>query len=71
MHGEHTNTIERRTFYSCHIHRATERYQLLGMDEDSFAEPTDRFDDIRSAYDCLLRDCAFESLPDLQGQLFT
>ena len=35
-HGEHTNSIERETFYDFHIHTATERYQELGMDEETF-----------------------------------
>ena len=39
---EHTNPIERKTFYDFHIHQTTERYQDLGAREDTFAEPTER-----------------------------
>jgi hypothetical protein len=35
---EHTNQIEAGAFYDFHIHRATERYQELGMREDAYAE---------------------------------
>ena len=34
---QHTNIIENDMFYDFHIHKATERYQELGMREDSFA----------------------------------
>ena len=56
----HTNHLEGKTFsYSCHIHQATERYQEVGSDEESFAEPTDRFSDLPGALDCMLKDCGF------------
>lgn len=54
---EHTNRIERETFYGFHIHTATERYQDLGLDEDAYAEPTDRFSDYSAAVQCLVEDC--------------
>jgi len=57
---QHTNRIEGRTFYDCHIHMATERYQRLGMREDSYAEVTDRFADLDSALNCLVGDCMFQ-----------
>ena len=60
---EHTNRLENQSFYDFHIHEATERYQLSGLREDAFAEPTDRFSDFDSAVVCLLRDCTF-TLPD-------
>lgn len=64
---EHTNRIERDRFYDFHIHLATERYQLLGMDEDSYATPTDRYADLASAQNSLILDCAFQMQRD--GQL--
>ncbi|MBM3302108.1 MAG: hypothetical protein FJY85_19425 [Deltaproteobacteria bacterium] len=67
---EHTNQIEGRTFYDFHIHMATERYQDLGMREDAYAQPTDRFGDFEGALRCLLDDCAFELPPEPQGRLF-
>lgn len=55
----HTNQIENQTFYSYHIHRASERYQELGMREDAFAEPTNRYSDLYGAIECMLKDCNF------------
>ena len=67
---EHTNQIEAGTFYDFHIHMATERYQELGMREDSYAEATDRFGDYDSALRCLMDDCGFETQPDPNLHLF-
>lgn len=66
---EHTNKIEGDKFYEFHIHMATERYQDLGVREDSFAEPTDRFTDLGGAIDCLLADCGFDRR-NLQTSIF-
>ena len=67
---EHGNKIEGNSFYDFHIHEATERYQQLGANEDTFARKTDRYSDYRTALECLIRDCGFE-LPDgEQGSLF-
>ena len=54
---EHTNRIERATFFGFHIHKATERYQDMGLDEDAYAEPTDRYSDYSTAVQCLVEDC--------------
>ena len=67
---EHTNAIERETFYAFHIHTATERYQDLGMREDSFAEPTDRFSNFEEAVDCLFDDANLKAPEGQQGKLF-
>jgi hypothetical protein len=67
---EHSNPIERVTFYDFHIHQATERYQDLGAREDAYAEPADRYSDYQSALDCLLADCGFEIPRDPQLPLF-
>lgn len=67
---EHTNAIERETFYAFHIHTATERYQDLGMREDSFAEPTDRFSNFEEAVECLFYDANFKAPEGQQGRLF-
>jgi hypothetical protein len=58
-HSEHSNPLESTTFYEYHIHQATERYQQSGLREDTYAEPTDRFADLRSAVRCLIEDCGF------------
>jgi hypothetical protein len=66
---EHSNPIEREPrFYGYHVHTATERYQELGMEEDAFAEVTDRFSDLASGLDCMLQECGF--VPPLRGQGF-
>ena len=56
---EHTNRIEGDTFFGFHIHTATERYQNLGLDEDAYAEPTDRYASFSGVTDCMIKDCGF------------
>lgn len=53
----HTNKIEKNSFYDFHIHTATERYQLLGMREDHYAEPTSKYSDVNGAVSNLFNDC--------------
>ena len=60
---EHTNKLEKQSFFAFHIHAATERYQRSGFREDAFAEPTNRFSSFAGAVTCMLRDCGFV-LPD-------
>jgi hypothetical protein len=67
---EHTNTIERSTFYNFHIHEATERYQLLGSREDGFATSTDRYADFQAAVQCMIEDCNFVVPLSAQAGLF-
>lgn len=52
----HTNRIEGDSFYDFHIHMATERYQELGMREDTYAETTDRYGTFEEALQCLCAD---------------
>lgn len=66
----HTNQIEKNTVYGCHIHYATERYQKLGMREDSFAEATSRYDSLDGAFDCMITDAKIRILPSAQLGLF-
>ena len=68
---EHTNPIERQTFYDFHIHTATERYQLSGNREDSFAEVTDRYANVDQAVECLFEDCGFIVPDEPQASLFS
>jgi hypothetical protein len=57
---QHSNRLEGSDrFYSFHIHQATERYQEAGWDEDSYAEPTERFADLHGAIKCMFQDCGF------------
>jgi len=65
---EHTNKIERQTFYDFHIHMATERYQLSGLREDAYAEVTSRYADLRGAFACMLEDCGFNPISSSDSQ---
>jgi len=68
---EHTNRIEGNRFYGFHVHYATERYQALGLDEETYAEETDRYSDFESAVQCLVEDCGCEfEDSDTTGRLF-
>lgn len=55
LRGDRIQFIE----YKFHIHVATERYQDMGLDEDYYAEPTDKYDSLNGALDCLLEDSNF------------
>lgn len=65
----HRNRIERNRFHGFHIHTATERYQALGLSEDGFAEPTDRYFDFESAKRCLFEDANIQLPPGQQISL--
>ncbi|MEK6674045.1 MAG: hypothetical protein AABZ47_00150 [Planctomycetota bacterium] len=56
---EHTNKIEGTRFYDFHIHRATERYQKDGYDEESYAEVTDRYSSFEEALETLILEGGF------------
>ena len=63
---EHTNSIEKETFYDFHIHTATERYQKWeNKQEDKYAEVADRYGDFNGALECLLKDVGFPPDPQL------
>ena len=66
----HTNRIEREEINGCHIHSATERYQLRGQSEDSYAQSTNRYRDLSGALQCLINDANFEEPPQHQQELF-
>ncbi|MFN0280170.1 MAG: hypothetical protein ACKVRN_16455 [Pyrinomonadaceae bacterium] len=65
----HGNRLEKDVpFYDFHIHTATERYQMEAMNEETYAEATDRYGDLNGAIDCLISDCNIVSTnqqPDL------
>ena len=67
---QHTNKLERVSFYDFHIHTATERYQEIGTREDAYAERTDRYSDYYGALQCMLSDCNFEITDGGQQILF-
>jgi hypothetical protein len=58
---QHTNVLEKQTFYDFHIHTATLRYQAPGFKEDHFAEKTGRYASLDGAIQCLIADCGFET----------
>ena len=66
----HTNRIEREEISGCHIHSATERYQLRGQREDGYAQSTNRYHDLSGALKCLINDANFEEPPQHQQELF-
>ena len=59
----HSNRIEgNRIEYKPHIHIATERYQRLRRaDAEGYAEETDRYQDIKGAWDCFRADIHLQS----------
>ena len=61
----HNNKIEKQKILGYHIHYATERYQRIGCDEDTFAKETDRYSDLEGAIQCLIQDANFELPPQL------
>ena len=63
---QHTNKVEKETFYDFHIHQATERYQVAGFDEEGYAVISKEFVDIQSALDCLVKDCSIALPPNRQ-----
>ena len=65
----HTNKIEKNSMYNFHIHTATQRYQKIGMKEESYAEETTRYADLRGAINCLIADCGFVLPPELQMEM--
>ena len=56
---QHTNKIERETFYDYHIHIATSRYQEYGGHEEGYAEVTSAFSDLDRALKCMEKECGF------------
>ena len=67
---QHTNRIEKNVIYGYHIHYATERYQDIGMREDSYAEATSRYADLFGAVKCMIIDAKINLPPDPQMSLF-
>ena len=67
---EHINSIENEVVTGFHIHTATVRYQVNSVREDDYAEPTERYDDVKCALKCLFADANFEDPNALQDTLF-
>lgn len=67
---EHTNRLENQKFFDFHIHYATQRYQDAGRKEESYAEETNRYSDIKGALTCLINDCNIQVEKDAQTSMF-
>ena len=65
----HNNKIEKQKIYGYHIHFATERYQKRGYDEETYAEETDRYNNLEGALQCLIQDANFELPVQLELEL--
>lgn len=69
----HPNHLEDNELdFSCHIHRATERYIQAGKKPEGYAEETHRYSTLNGALHCLITDCKINGLktePD-QPDLF-
>jgi len=54
----HANPLEGESFsFSCHTHRATERYIAAGRKSEHFAIATRRYNTLGGAMACLMQDC--------------
>ncbi len=59
----HPNQIEKEKLgYNCHIHKANEKYILAGKKPDGFAEVTKKYETLKGALHCLVRDCNISGL---------
>jgi hypothetical protein len=69
---EHQNKIEKTDkFYDFHIHIATERYQNTSQYKpEHYAEITERYSDIHSAWLCFAQDCNITYPNSNNQQLF-
>jgi hypothetical protein len=67
----HRNKLEGTTIdrTRCHVHLATERYQLAGLPIDEYAELAETFVDLATALDAMLDVAGFE--PPAQRSLLT
>ncbi|SRR6266446_1428059 len=66
----HSNHLEGERFQNFHIHMATERYQKVGCDEESYAQETNLHWDLNSAIERMLEDCGFIRPQDEDLPLF-
>ena len=67
---EHTNKLENHKFFDFHVHYVTQRYQDAGRKEESYAEETNRYSDIKGALTCLINDCNIQIKKDAQTSMF-
>ncbi len=59
----HYNPLDgSRSDFSCHIHRATERYMVAGRKAEHFALSTHRYADLDGAVSAIIADCNISGL---------
>ncbi len=69
---EHTNSLEAETFYTFHIHQATERYQDMGAKEATYARASTEYSSLEEAVERMFAECGFivpPETPSAQGRL--
>ena len=66
----HNNKIEKQKIYGYHIHFATERYQERDYDEETYAEETNRYNNLEGALQYLIQDANLELPAQLELRLF-
>lgn len=54
---KHKNSLEKDEFYDFHIHTATQRYDDLGYDEEAYAQVSDKYSDLKSAIETMIKEC--------------
>lgn len=54
---KHKNSLEKDEFYDFHIHTATQRYNDLGYDEEAYAQVSDKYSDLKSAIETMIKEC--------------
>lgn len=65
----HPNHLENeRLGYSCHIHKATEKYMKANLKADGFAEATKRYETLQGALHCLVADCNISGITTVADQ---
>jgi hypothetical protein len=57
----HRNFIEKTALKGFHVHTATERYQLAGVEEDWFAVACSGYSDCKGAFELMKRENNFET----------
>ena len=69
-YDEHTNPIEKDVICGFHIHFTTERYQREKQKQvtvkiDAYVKETTRYQDIKGAFRCLIKDANFQETSTL------
>lgn len=60
----HRNILEDEELHDYHIHKATERYQMAGLDIDGYAVPSSEYSSPQKALDRMILDANFNREQD-------